>query len=333
MISPLAGVDASRGGTKPAVGFLTLAIGAQDYISQAYYLGLSLKQNMPGYPTAVVSDDETGRLAGVYDHVVPARRSLGRGVRQKMHIDQYTPFEETLFIDADCIAARPFEQELDEVRGFDFTPMVQRSLQLGDDDEYFLHLPSLMQRLDLRVLPKFNGGVYFFRKSALSESIFESARHIQSEPAEFGLKAFDATGPGDEPAYALAMARHDVSGYEDRGRLMRTPVGLRGKLSIDPIRRECNFVRAEGPVRPAICHFAGDYRFMPEYYYARIALKRRCPVEAIPIYLRTWTRLDLARQRLARRARWLRGSLEKRIGLLFSAMGLRTALKEPAIRR
>lgn len=318
---------------RPATGFLTLAIGTQDYISQAYYLGLSLKANMPGYPTAVVTDDETGRLASVYDHIVPARRSLGRGVRQKMYIDQYTPFDETLFIDADCIAARPFERELEELRVFDFTPVVGIQLRPGDEDEYFLDLPGLMRRLDLRALPKFNGGVYFFRKSALTENIFEFARQIQNEPAEFGLKAFDATGPGDEPAYALAMARHDISGYDDEGRLMRTPVGLRGKLSIDPVQGKCDFVRAEGRVSPAICHFAGDYRFMPEYHYARLALELRCPVDAIPIRLRVRTQLELAQQRLARRIRWLSASVDKRIGRLFAAMGLRTSLKEPAIRR
>lgn len=330
---PPAGADVANAAVTPGIGFLTLAIGAQDYINQAYYLGLSLKANMPGYPIAVVTDDETGRLARIYDHLVPARRSLGHGVRQKMYIDRYTPFEETLFIDADCIAARPFERELEEVRGSDFAPVVQRYLRPGDDDEYFLDLPGLMRRLDLRVLPKFNGGVYFFRKSALAERVFQSAREIQSEPSEFGLKAFDATGPGDEPAYALAMARHDISGYEDQGRLMRTPVGLRGKLSIDPIQRECSFVRAEGRVSPAICHFAGDYRFMPEYHYARIALERHCPVEAIPICLRATTRIELARRRLARRARWLRSSVEKRVGRVFAAMGLRTSLEEPAIRR
>ncbi|WFU70964.1 hypothetical protein [Bradyrhizobium sp. CB2312] len=325
--------DPSSAGIRPVIGFLTLAIGARDYIDQAYYLGLSLKANMPRYPIAVVTDDETGRLASIYDHVVPARRSLGRGVRQKMYIDQYTPFEETLFIDADCIAARSFERELDEVRRFDFTPVVQRHLRPGDRDEYFLDLPDLMKRMDLRALPKFNGGVYFFRRSAVSNRVFEAARRIQSEPAEFGLKAFDATGPGDEPAYALAMARYDISGYEDQGRLMRTPVGLRGMLSIDPVQGECNFVRAEGRVTPAICHFAGDYRFMPEYYCARVALERRCPVEAVPFYLQGLIRVELARQRLARRVRWLRGSAERRLALIFTMMGLRTLSKEPVIRR
>ncbi|QOG22149.1 MULTISPECIES: hypothetical protein [Bradyrhizobium] len=328
-----AGGDLAKPTGRSSAGFLTLAIGARDYIDQAYYLGLSLKANMPAYPIAVVTDDQSGRLAGVYDHLIPARQSLGRGVRQKMYIDQYSPFEETLFIDADCIAARPFEHELNEVRGFDFSPVVQRHLRAGDADEYFLDLPGLMHRLELPSLPKFNGGVYFFRKSALSARVFESARRIQNDPASYGLKAFDSTGPGDEPAYALAMAQHGISGYDDQGRLMRTPVSLRGKLTIDPTQGQCSFMRAEGLVTPAICHFAGDYRFLPEYYYARIALERNCAVAAIPMHLKASTLVALARQRAARRLRWLRSSLEKRVGRISATIGLGTPSKNPEIRR
>jgi hypothetical protein len=333
MSSLPAGVDLANTAGSSATGFLTLAIGARDYIDQAYYLGLSLKANMPGYPIAVVTDDQTGRLAGIYDHLIQARQSLGRGVRQKMYIDEYSPFKETLFIDADCIAARSFEHELNEVRRFDFSPVVQRHLQAGDADEYFLDLPDLMRRLNLQSLPKFNGGVYFFRKSALSEKVFESARRIQNDPINYGLKAFDSTGPGDEPAYALAMAQHGISGYDDQGRLMRTPVSLRGKLTIDPTQGLCSFVRAEGRVTPAICHFAGDYRFLPEYYYARIALKRSCSVTAIPTYLKAFTLVALARQRAARRLRWLRSSIEKRAGRLSATIGLRAPSRSPEIRR
>ena len=328
-----AGASLANAAERSVTGFLTLAIGARDYISQAYYLGLSLRANMPGYPIAVVTDDETGILAGVYDHLIPARQSLGRGVRQKMYIDQYTPFEETLFIDADCIVARSFEHELNEVRSFDFTPVVQRHLRTDDADEYFLDLPSLMRAFNLRSLPKFNGGVYFFRKSALSERVFESARRIQNDPASYGLKAFDSTGPGDEPAYALAMAQHGISGYDDLGRLMRTPVGLRGKLTIDPTQGQCSFMRAEGLVTPAICHFAGDYRFLPEYYYARIALERNCAVAAIPMHLKASTLVALMRQRAARRLRWLRGSVEKRVARIFATIGMGSPSKTPEIRR
>lgn len=114
---------------------------------------------------------------------------------------------------------------------------------------------------------------------------------------------------------------------------MRTPVGLRGKLTIDPRKGRCSFIRAEAHVAPAICHFAGDYRFVPEYYYARIALQQNCAVDAIPAHLRASTQIGLMRQRAARRLRGLQSSIEKGVARVSAAAGLRTSSQNPVVRR
>ena len=49
---------------------LPLAVGGADYFDQAYFLGLSAKTNMPGLPLAVVTDDTSNRLKGVYDYLI-----------------------------------------------------------------------------------------------------------------------------------------------------------------------------------------------------------------------------------------------------------------------
>src|SRR6478609_7538916 len=99
-----------------------MGFGPDRYIRQAEALALSLKLHMPGIPLAVVSDQD---LRGtLFDISVPLDRSNPSGIISKLDIYKYSPFNETLFIDSDCLVSRPFPEELEEIRKFDFSPIV-----------------------------------------------------------------------------------------------------------------------------------------------------------------------------------------------------------------
>jgi hypothetical protein len=38
-----------------------------------------------------------------FDIILPLRAEYGKGVVQKLHLDLYTPFQSTLFVDSDCL--------------------------------------------------------------------------------------------------------------------------------------------------------------------------------------------------------------------------------------
>jgi len=65
-------------------------------------LALSIRHHNKGEQLAVVTDTSE-YFDEVYDHVIPVDLSYGTGVTQKLHLDRYTPFEKTLFIDSDCL--------------------------------------------------------------------------------------------------------------------------------------------------------------------------------------------------------------------------------------
>ena len=67
---------------------------------------------------------------------------------------------------------------------------------------------------------------------------------------------------------ALALGKLGVrSFYYDDGRLMRTPIGLSGRLTIDVLGGGTAFVKHAILVTPAICHFAAPYaRYWPYFY-------------------------------------------------------------------
>jgi len=294
-------------------GFLTIAIGHERYLRQAEILSLSLRRNMPGMPLAIVTDNPA-RLRGSADIIIPPKRGVPVGVLQKAFLDEYTPFGETLFIDSDCVATRPFADELEQIRKFDFTPAMERVTPANGTDEYIDNLPETLKMIGGESFPKFNGGVYFFRDGELSSSVFRIAREIHGNYREYGLKAFDKSGPGEETVFALALAKLGVVNlYHDGGKLMRTPTGLRGKISIDPLGGGCSFERYDGVVTPAICHFAGPYLLTPEYRLAAYSLAHNVSVNKIGLQVRASAQLASAADRTKKYLEYKIHGVKKRL--------------------
>jgi hypothetical protein len=288
------------------LGFLTIAVGAPRYLRQAEILALSLRHNMPGIPLAVVTDKDSAMLREEFgsfaDVVIPVDDSLPFSVAQKLMLDRYTPFSETLFIDSDCIATRPFHAELDEIRRFPFSPILESLTPIGGSDEYLEDLGSVLKKIGAEAFPRFNGGVYYFNESGTAAAVFELARTYYADYKTYGIRHFDWAGPADETVIGLALAKlGKLELYDDRGRLMRTPTGLKGSISIEPLGGGCAFECDEGVVRPAICHFAGHYILRPEYRVAEASLRGGIPV----VELSSWVTLTaIVQTRLARVARF-----------------------------
>jgi hypothetical protein len=270
------------------LGFMTIAMGQKKYLDQARLLSLSLKRNMPQVPLAIVTDNESS-MADSADILIPPKKDVPVGVLHKVLLDCYTPFTETLFIDSDCIVTRPFLTELEQIRKYDFTPAIERYTVAKD--EYIEDLPAVLKLLGGKKFPKFNGGIYFFKQGESSSLVFKTARELHSNHRDYGIRAFDRSGPNDETVYALALAKLGLLDlYHDEGRLMRTPTGLKGKLCIEPLGGGCTFERYDGVVSPAICHFAGAYLLSAEYGLASYSLQHGIPVKEISAQIRTWTR-------------------------------------------
>lgn len=257
--------------TAPSFGIVTVAFGHKRYMRQAEALAFSIKLHMPGIRVALISD--TTSPHHIFDDHGRINSSYGLGVIQKIWIDQYSPYDHTMFIDADCLVTRPFHKELEEIKQFDFTPIVGRFLGLEDKEIFMEDLGETLRMIGATEFPKYNGGVYFFKKGDLAKKIFEEARNIAKEAKKLGLKNFDRGGVNDETVFGLALAKlHIRSLYNDNGRMMRTPIGLTGPLTIDVLGGGCSFVKEGVPVAPAVCHFAGGYiRSWPYFYNCFLA--------------------------------------------------------------
>jgi hypothetical protein len=90
--------------TSRSRGVITLAYGHARFAEQARSLALSLKLHAPHLRRALVTDSTDPEVLSLFTEVIPLRRDWGAGVRQKFFLDRYSPYDETLFIDSDCLA-------------------------------------------------------------------------------------------------------------------------------------------------------------------------------------------------------------------------------------
>ena len=225
-----------------------MAFGSDKYIRQAENLALSLRHNLPDYKIAIVTDRPD--VAPVFDMVIPMRKFDQTGTIHKLDIYEYSPFHETLFIDSDCLATKWFHSQIEQIKQYDFSPVVSRYLQRGEADSFLDDLDKALDAVGGTAFPKFNGGVYFFRKSTFARGIFDRARRFCAEAKALGIRNFDKAGPGEETVIGLAMAEQSGSKYyDDSGHLMRTPMGLNGRLEIDVLGGGCRFKK-----RKRDCH-------------------------------------------------------------------------------
>lgn len=250
------------------IGFITMAFGADKYFRQAESLARSLRRHMPGFPIAIVTDREDA--GDLFDICVPIDSFEIAGTLMKADLYKYSPFEETFFIDSDCIVAKPFHHQLVSIRQYDFSPVVNRFLSDGDTDLWIRDVGQAIRTLNGTPFPKFNGGVYFYRRGPHAEKVFLTAHALNKRTDELGILNFDKSGPGEETLLGLALSQmHITDLYDDDGQLMRTPLNSQGAIQLDVINGTCEFIKEGRHVAPAICHFCGEWFDHPAYLVAQ----------------------------------------------------------------
>lgn len=252
-------------------GVLTLAFGSPKYIEMAKSLARSLLLHDPALPRAIVTDSTDPHLASLFTHILPLRREYGSNVRQKLFLDDYTPFDETLFIDSDCLAVRPLDDFWTAFHEVPFGVCGQRTLHAGETDEY-LDVDFILGRFHLNGLPKFNGGIYYFKRTLAATALFDTARDLMNQATQLRFTDFRGDGPADEALFSVAMALHGLTVTDMGFGGMWTPIDSSGPLQIDVPGGLCAFTKRGRRLAPHILHAA---TFTGSLFYLRECAKLR----------------------------------------------------------
>jgi len=188
-----------------------------DYTRLAYALALTIKNTQkPGYDQVAVVTDDPKRISKlnsswVFDHVIEWNRETFWDGRSWM--DQLSPFEYTVCLDADMLFMRDYSHWIDYfIKNSELYIANKSYTYRGEvvEDEYY-------RRAFIRnKLPNFYSFYTFFKKdSEKAKEFFELGRYIIKNPAEFSnvfLADYKPKVVGTDEAFALSAK---ILGIED----------------------------------------------------------------------------------------------------------------------
>ena len=241
-----------------SAGLLTIAHGPHRYIRMAEALALSYRRWKPSRPICVVTDDANAeRLRAYFDVVVILDESSGaKGTSQKFLIDRYTPFDQTLFVDSDCLFYRDPELTWNAYAVGDFVVKGWRYLRPEDRHANVGDLRTLLLQTGVGRMGSFNSGLLYFRKSDLTARLFATARDLFARRNELALRKFKNSPVAHEPLLAIAM---ELCGIEfhpwDAATGQETWVDMGDMRAVNVLRGESRVVKHGKTVEPAVIHY------------------------------------------------------------------------------
>ena len=186
-------------------GFVTIATGKTRYYRIARNLLHSYRLfSAEPMPFALICDRKN-RYTAEFDQVV-LLRDPARSYLDKLRLPELAPFDETIFIDADCLACRDLRDFWKAFAGASDFSVFGRDCPLEYAHAWFRREDAGEYAGRISSIPDFIGGVYFLRRTPELKAFSETCRHILDHYGEYRFRQF--TEPADEPVYALAMAVH-----------------------------------------------------------------------------------------------------------------------------
>ncbi|MFP3043053.1 glycosyltransferase [Treponema primitia] len=233
-------------------GLITIAIGKK-YAIQAKYLAYSCMLHTPHTIRAVITD-RPALLTGYFDILIPYNPEYGDPFAAKTMLHRYTPFEKTLYLDADSLVMTGIDSywEALETRSFAYTG------ELVKEGEWYFDIKKVMAKLSLPWIPKFNSGMLLFDSSEKSKVIFDTANDYMENHGELEVSFFREKMLPDEPYLAIALAKQGEKPYTDYGRFSRTLIGA-DHIHLDSIKGFASFIKRGVQVFPQVVHFCGRF--------------------------------------------------------------------------
>jgi hypothetical protein len=181
-------------------------------VHEAVALGRSAARHCPGLGMAVVVEgdltaQQRALLESCFHHIIPMRSEHFRlGWQAKNVLFSYTPFERSLFLDADCLVMGDLGPAFAKLQGKDlcFVAKSQPGQETGRALFAKVSLQGLMDHFHTDWWPQIlGGGHFYFEKTDAARRLFESA-YAWSDLDR--LRPFGWTSPNVSDELTLQMA-------------------------------------------------------------------------------------------------------------------------------
>lgn len=203
---------------KSGQGIVILALGHYIYGRFAVNLAVGLKRVQPEIKIALVHNgssivdlDESQKFLFDYKIRCPYEYSFAGTdtcyVKPKLYLDKLSPFQETLFLDADIVWS-PYkkpQQVFDEYKNLNFTMANRGSNKINAGHSDWVDLNLMKENFGIDQWIDLSSEWIYFKQSQKTTELFELARQFY-EDEKLICKQF-AGGKPDEPAFCLAMLK------------------------------------------------------------------------------------------------------------------------------
>lgn len=266
-------------------GFVTIATGSEHYYELAYNLLRSYRRNGGGnFPFAIIAEEEN-EYTKAFDKVV-LMEAPAHSYVDKLRLFECLPWEETIFIDADCLVYGRIDDWWAYFEdGPDFSCFGTAFDDLSTDQGWFRWDGMGEFKERIRFVPSFSGGIYYVRKTATAQRVFELAKYAAAHYKDYPFVIFNA--PADEPVLAFGMAVCGCRPFE------ASEVGIYVKcrdLPMDILEPSASWTYNGRTFPVKLVHW-GSFGTMKARYYLEIETLNRAlagePVEALvgkPLY-------------------------------------------------
>jgi hypothetical protein len=287
-----------------SAGLITIAYGPHKYMRMAEALALSYRRWNPTLPFCVVTDAANAeRLRAFYDIVLIIDPSYGKGVAQKLCVDRYSPFDETLFVDSDCVFYHDPKLTWDGYATDDFVIKGWRYLTRQDQHVNVGDLPTLLAQTGLEKIGSFNSGIFYFRKTERAQRLFDTSREVYARRADLAFKPFKNAPVAHEPVLAIAMEMCGIGFYPwDPATGMETWISMRDMQSVNVLKGESKVTKHGQIVEPAVIHYNVDGQISLAYLLDifRLEYEHKPFGELRARIVATWLRLGYVLDKKAR---------------------------------
>ena len=201
--------------TTPSRGYLTLAARDPRYLEMAVDMALSLRGHT-SLPIALAADDELAavartRYAAAFHAITVIHPRFREGRALKYGTAEASPFDETIFVDADCIVLGSLDGLWPVLER---TPMAMTGEQLTVDEDRAHHgfsTADLVRRFGLETYLKTNSGLFCFRRGPAVEIMHECLVCYRNEVLKrLRWKALLGGWLGDEIAFGIVGGRRKL---------------------------------------------------------------------------------------------------------------------------
>jgi hypothetical protein len=237
-------------------------------------------------------------------YIIPAKpRHIPLGTGMKLYIDEYVQTEHTLFIDSDCICFGDLDKIFDACKDADVS--VAGNIVPAEHWCGPVQAKTIKDTWGLDDLIRYNGGLYYIRKSAITKIIFDKAREIAEKYDEYGFDRISGKWINEEAPLSIAMMLNKQKPMGDNGHFMtdlytdhrpRKINVLKGSISMRNNPPSFRKHRPWYPARysPIILHFGGS--FLNSYPYKSqnliLKLKRlRMPLQMATLLVNVFNHL------------------------------------------